>query len=170
MKLSGMRLAGFLCSFVVVLVLVSMALASWKGTGLRLGITKTGNTTSVQGVQMNASSITALDGTFTGKVEYATDTLSATGPTDDVDVSGINVLKVDTASNNVTIGGLANGTDGQVLHVVVVDPTNNAILEHNEAGGSQDIFLSDGADETITASYGGWTLVCNGTSWFEVDQ
>lgn len=106
--------------------------------------------------------------TLTGALKYATATQSVVGPTDNVNVAGINVLFVDTSSNSVTIGGFAGGVSGQVLKVVVTDATSNTTLEHNEGGGSQNIFLSSGADETYTASYGGWTLVCNGTSWFEV--
>jgi hypothetical protein len=94
-------------------------------------------------------------------------TVTAAGPTDNVDVTGCSVLFLDTASNHVTVGGLSGGVAGQILHVVRTSTTNNAILEHNEGGGSQDIFLADEGDQTLT-TYGGWTLVCNGTSWFEV--
>lgn len=96
-------------------------------------------------------------------------TVSATGPTDDVDVTGCSVLYVNTASNHVTIGGLSGGVAGQVLHVVRTSSTNNAIIEHNEGGGAQDILLMKEADQTVS-TYGGWTLVCDGTDWFEVNN
>ena len=82
----------------------------------------------------------------------------------------VNSFHLLTNSNNVTIGGFVNGKDGQVIQVVVEDASNNATLEHSEGTGNQDIFLSSGADETRTASYGGWTLVCNGSNWYEVDN
>jgi hypothetical protein len=46
---------------------------------------------------------------------------------------------------------------------------NDLILEHAEGGGSQNIYLSSEGDETLS-TYGGWTLICNGTSWYEVDN
>ena len=105
-----------------------------------------------------------------GKLIANTATQSVVGPTDNVDVAGINILFIDTNANNVTIGAFINGVSGQPLEIVVIDAGNNTILEHNEATANQNIFLSAGADETLTASYGGWKLVCNGTSWFELDN
>jgi hypothetical protein len=101
-----------------------------------------------------------------GKFSTGTTTVSATGPTDNVDVAACNIVFLDTSSNNVTIGGFINGVVGQVIRVVRLDSTNDATLEHNEATGNQDIFLANEADHTIS-TYGGWTLVCNGTHWFE---
>lgn len=96
--------------------------------------------------------------------------VTAAGPTDNVNVGAANVVFVSTASNSVTIGGFVGGVDGQVIHIVVENATNNTTLEHAEGTGNQDIYLSSGADETRTAAYGGWTLVCNGTNWYEVGQ
>ncbi len=105
-----------------------------------------------------------------GKIIKNRSTQSVVGPTDNVDVAGINILFIDTNGNNVTIGAFVNGVSGQVLEVVVIDAGNNAILEHNEGTANQNIFLNSGADETLTASYGGWKIVCNGVSWFELDN
>ena len=101
-----------------------------------------------------------------------TATLSTTGPTDNYDVADINVLFIDASSNSVTVGGFVNGRAGQILHVVVtgINAGNSATLEHNEATGNQDIFLTTGNDETLTNSYGGWTLVCDGTNWYSSEQ
>jgi len=96
-----------------------------------------------------------------------TTTASAVGPTDNLNVVNKSTVFVDTNGNNVTIGGFVGGTSGQRLSIVVIDATNNAILEHAEGTGNQDIYLSGSADETITAGYGGWLLVCNGTHWYE---
>jgi len=55
-----------------------------------------------------------------------------------------------------------------VLQIIKLNSTNSVILEHAEGGGSQDIYLSNGSDESVPpGSFGGWTLMCNGTSWFE---
>ena len=76
---------------------------------------------------------------------------------------------MDTSSNNVTIGGLAGGVAGQLLFVVKTNTSNSAILENIEGGGSQDIKLLSGADETIT-TFGGWMLVCDGSNWFALGK
>lgn len=100
-----------------------------------------------------------------------TKTHSAVGPTDDVNVADVSVLFIDCSANNVTIGGFIGGVNGQVLHIVrLCAAVNDATLEHNEGTGNQDIFLHAGGDETLTGEYGGWTLVCNGTSWFDISH
>lgn len=95
-------------------------------------------------------------------------TFNTEGPTDDVDVEGVDILFIDTSSDNVTIGGFKNGKEGQGLLVVVIDNSNNLVLEHNEGGGDQDIFLNGNDDVTLTATYGGFMLVCDGDNWYEV--
>ena len=91
------------------------------------------------------------------------------GPTDNLDVSNTFMVSCNTVSNNITIGGLAGGVAGQVLHIFKSHGNNNLILEHSEGGGSQDIYTLTAADETVVG-YGGWTLVCDGTRWYTVSQ
>ena len=110
---------------------------------------------------------TALETLDDGPLFNGSSTLSTTGPTDNVDVSGIGVLYLNTGANSVTIGGFTGGVADQVLRVVRTSSTNDAIIEHNEGGGSQDILLADEVDQTLS-TYGGWTFVCDGTDWFEV--
>lgn len=102
-----------------------------------------------------------------GAIRSGTTTLSATGPTDNLDVSGVNVVFIDTSSNNVTLGGMTGGISGQVVRVVIINASNNTTIEHNEATGNQDIFLESAGDETKAATYGGWTLVCDGSNWYQ---
>lgn len=98
----------------------------------------------------------------------ATLTLSVVGPTDNLDVSGVNTVFIDTGSNHVTLGGTIGGVDGQILNIVVHDKTNNFTLEHEEGTGNQDFLLHVGADEVMTAEYGGWTFVnMNGNHWHD---
>ncbi|GAH90155.1 unnamed protein product [marine sediment metagenome] len=100
-----------------------------------------------------------------------TKTHSALGPTDNVDVSDIGILFIDCSANNVTIGGFTGGIKGQHLHVVrLCAAVNDVTLEHNEGTGNQDILLHRGEDETLTGEYGGWTLACNGSNWFDVSH
>lgn len=97
-------------------------------------------------------------------------TVTAAGPTDNVDVSGCNIVWINTSANDVTIGGFVGGYDGQIIHVVIEDATNTTKLEYAEGTGNQDIYLAVGVDETRISHYGGWTLACNGTNWYEVDN
>lgn len=94
-------------------------------------------------------------------------TISVAGPTNDVDISGINVLFMDTSSNDVTVGGFIGGVEGQVLFAVKTNSANSAKLENNENGNTQKIFLCSGFDDTIS-NYGGWILYCNGSHWYEI--
>lgn len=96
-----------------------------------------------------------------GAIQSSTTTLTAAGPTDNLDVSGVNTVFIDTSGNDVTLGGTTGGVDGQVLYVVVHDATNDMTVEHNE-GVNQSFILHAGADETMTSEYGGWVFVCEG--------
>lgn len=109
---------------------------------------------------------------LSGRLVSNTATLSAVGPTDNQDAAGINVLFIDASGNNVTLGGFINGVAGQILHVVVngIGVGNQVTLENAEGTGNQDIYLTTGADENLTNSYGGWTLVCDGTHWYSSEQ
>ena len=103
-------------------------------------------------------------------ISPATVELTAAGPTDDLDVTGISVVFVDTTDNNVTLGGTTGGVEGQVLHVCIHDATNNTTIE-NEEGANQEFVLHAGADETMTAEYGGWTFVNHGgTHWHDISD
>ena len=113
------------------------------------------------------SPTTTLD--VEGTVSYKHTAFTTAGPTDNVDVSDTTVLEVDTSSNNVTIGGFTGGVQGQILYIVKTDTANFIQLEHNEGGGSQDIFLTSGSDDRVVG-YGGFTLYCNGTSWFSLSN
>jgi len=101
------------------------------------------------------------------KTGYATLTNATDG--NNVDVSDKNILFLDTSTANVTIGGFTGGVAGQMLHIAMIETSNSGALENNEADNDQKIYLSNGGDET-EAGYGGWTLVCNGSAWFDADR
>lgn len=103
---------------------------------------------------------------------YTTRTFS-TGPApqDDVDVSNVNILFLDCAANDVVIGGFVGGVNGQVLDIArLCAGEHDATLEHDEGTGNQNIFLHKGADETLFGEYGGWNLVCDGSSWYDTSH
>ena len=108
---------------------------------------------------------------FNAGVASGTKTFSTEGPTDNVDVTGINTLFVDTSSNNVTIGGFVGGATGQRLAIVKVASANTLTLENNEGTGNQDIRTHDDADEVLGGGkYGGFDLVFNGTYWHDINH
>ena len=114
-----------------------------------------------------------LDGSnvdIDGTVSYKHTAFTTAGPTDNVDVSGTTVLECDTSGDHITIGGFTGGVQGQILYVVkTTTDVNRVILENNEGGGSQDIFLSSGADLSISLP-SGIALYCNGSDWFALDK
>ena len=108
-----------------------------------------------------------LDVPFGAIASGTTIAYATAGPTDNLDVSAKNSLICYTTDASVTIGGLAGGVAGQRLEISKKTTEFSLILEHNEVGGSQDIILPSGADESIgPGSLGGWTLICDGTSWY----
>ena len=114
------------------------------------------------------SPTTTLD--VEGTVSYKHTAFTTAGPTDNVNVSDTTVLECDTSGGHVTIGGFTGGVQGQILYVVkTTTDLNRVILENNEGGGSQDIFLSSGADLSISLP-GGIALYCNGSDWFALDK
>lgn len=118
-----------------------------------------------------ATNLGASNIVTTGRIATGTTTVSAAGPTDNLDVSGVNVVFLDCSANNVTIGGFVGGVNGQVIHIArLCAAAFSATLEHNEGTGNQDIFLHAGADESLLTEYGGWTLACNGTHWYDVSH
>ena len=96
------------------------------------------------------------------RVASATASVDAAGPSSP-DVSGCNVLLVDTSGNNVTLGGLQGGVTGQVLQIVKTSASNNLVLENSDGDTGQDFLLK--ADTTITAQPGMFTCVFDGTNW-----
>ena len=99
-----------------------------------------------------------------GLVRTITST-SAT-PVNNTDVAGVSIIFVNTASYNYVIGGFTGGTRGQVLYILKTHVSNVITLENNEASNNQKIYNPGNADVSLSATYGGITLVCDGRAWF----
>ena len=88
---------------------------------------------------------------------------------DAVDVSDCNILQITSTTGSRTIGGFANGVDGQVLYVIKVNSANSVTIENEEATGTQKIYFNGGADSTVTAgNYGTWIFYCDSNAWTEI--
>ena len=110
-----------------------------------------------------ASQFVTINGNLNVKHAINSGTITITAGTyDNLDVSGVNTVFVDTSGGNVIVGGTIGGVDGQVLNVVVHDKTGNTTVENEEGTGNQDFFLHAGADEVLTAEYGGWVFINDG--------
>ena len=96
------------------------------------------------------------------------------GDQNNLDVGEVFVIIANAShsSNYIEIKGLQNGVAGQVLHIAKTNTTGKVILHNEEGTGSQDIRTSDDQDESEISNgkYGGFTLVCDGTNWYEIDK
>lgn len=101
-------------------------------------------------------------------------TATITADTDNYDVSGINTLFCNTESNDITIGGLSGGVDGQNLHIIKYHNTHILTIKFacSGASGSDRIWIGTQADLVLgNSGFGGYTLVYSGTAnrWFTID-
>ena len=103
-----------------------------------------------------------------GAISSTTKTITASA--DNTDVSGVNTMFIDTSAGDVVVGGFTGGVAGQFLYIALTDWTNNVTLEHVEGVGTQDIIMHQATDETLTAEPGGWTLICDGSDWYDVSH
>ena len=112
----------------------------------------------------------ALD--VTGAIASGTLIHSTTGVTDNLDITGVNTVFVDTTNGDITLGGLVGGVDGQYIFIVKIVAANDLTLEHLEGvgGDTDDFFMHQIADETIDA--GGVPLVFDGVTerWYDISH
>lgn len=102
-----------------------------------------------------------------GAIASAVSTIHPSGTVDDTDVSGINILFIAAdGANNAILTGLDGGVEGQYLHIAIIDHTKTITLKHVNGASVQDFYLHDDVDETLDC-HGGWTLVCDGTNWYD---
>ena len=88
---------------------------------------------------------------------------------DDLDVSGLSMIFLDSSSYAITIGGFDGGVGGQQLFLSVKDATETITIENDETSGEQEILLDGGGDVTLNVNEG-IHLVCDGTNWWEINR
>jgi len=111
-----------------------------------------------------------VDGELMKGREVVNATIALAADSDNLDVSGGNVVEVNTAAATRTIGGLTGGVDGQIIRIIKVSASNNLVIEHDEGIGDQDFLNPGAADITIGSGYGGVTARCNGTAWIIISE
>ena len=104
---------------------------------------------------------------ITGAFASATKTITVSA--DDTDVSGINILFINPGAALV-IGGFTGGVAGQMLFISALSNGQDITLEHNKGVSDQDVFLHTGGDEALSTEYGGWTLACDGSDWYDTEH
>ncbi|MBA7623492.1 hypothetical protein ES703_30888 [subsurface metagenome] len=108
--------------------------------------------------------------TVNGVLALSTITLTA-GVYNNLDATDHNVIFFDASGGLIVLGGFTGGVDGQIIQATrIEDSANDVVLAHNVPAATQKIFTHVGANETLNGEYGGWTLSCNGTSWFDVSH
>jgi len=101
--------------------------------------------------------------TINGAVSTAT--LTVTESADEIDVSEVNVVFINI-TENIILGGLTGGVDGQVLEAVYKgNYTKTVTFLHKEGVADQDFYMHTEADETFDG--GGITFTCDGSNWYD---
>jgi len=85
---------------------------------------------------------------------------------DNLNVSGVNNLFVNTSGGDVTLGGLTGGVPGQSLNIVIFVTGNNLILEVGT--GTQQFINHTGVNEVLDG--GGAIYICDGSNWFDASH
>ena len=97
-----------------------------------------------------------------GGSSFTVDYEDITTDSDAVDVSGdydLVIVRANTGSNNITIGGLTGGVDKKLVLILKTSGSNTLTVENNEATGTEKITTHTGADVSRTVGqYGGWLM------------
>ncbi|MBA7690533.1 hypothetical protein ES703_99062 [subsurface metagenome] len=108
--------------------------------------------------------------TIHGMLAFSAITLTA-GLGQSPSVSKINIIWLDCSGGDIVIRRFVNGVDGQRLFIARLDECpNDTVIVHQGAPPGQLINLHAGFDETLTNEFGGWTLLCNGSEWFDLSH
>lgn len=109
--------------------------------------------------------------TSAGALSFNTVTYAfgSTDHQDDIDVSGVSMIFLDSSEYAITIGGLDGGVAGQQLFLSVIDATETITIENDETTGEQKLMLDGAGDVTLNVNEG-MHLVCDGTNWWEINR
>lgn len=104
----------------------------------------------------------------TGAIVASELAISGSGTYNAVDVSGISSIQIAPSGGDITINGLANGTEGQIVHLWKSSASNKVTLglASGSAATGDKIYWEQESNITFySGSYGGATLVYTGGSW-----
>lgn len=96
--------------------------------------------------------------------------LNTAGLDQEIDVSNISKLLVDTTSGNIEVKGFVGGKEGQMLYIYKKVTTNSFTLVFNSGTASQKVLLKGSTNFVNTNDYGGITLSYDDGIWREVSR
>lgn len=86
----------------------------------------------------------------------------------EIDVSEIGKLLIDCTGGDVSIKGLPSIKEGQVLHIIMAEPTGVFTLRHDDLTATSSVLLKGSSDFVISNDYGGIILSFDDGVWREV--
>ncbi len=119
-------------------------------------------------VKTEQSSIISLS--VSGSVSLDKLLHSTVGLDQEIDITGISKLMVDTALGDVEISGFTGGTEGQMLYIYNKNSINSFTLVFNSLTASQKVLLKGSVNYVISNDYGGITLTFDDGVWREVSR
>ena len=86
-------------------------------------------------------------------------------------LAGANSILLNTAGGDIIINGFADGIAGQQVTLIKISSSNAVTLNHDN-GGTQPVMLRAGTGSfgLTDGSFGGITLMSDGTRWYDTTQ
>jgi hypothetical protein len=97
-------------------------------------------------------------------------TIQETDISQEVDVSGLSKLMVDTSLADIQIAGFIGGIEGQMLYIYNKNPINSFTLVFNSQTATQKVLLKGSTNYVCSNDYGGITLSFDDGIWREVSR
>lgn len=95
---------------------------------------------------------------------------STLGLAQEIDVSNISKIIVDTYLGDIEFKGFTGGQEGQMLYIYKRVPLNTFGILFDDATATQKVLLRDNSSYLNTATYGGITLSFDDGVWREVSR
>lgn len=137
----------------------------WENWGKILGVEIPYNwqgivTVDVDNARVNINGVLAL-----------TTKIITPGTYNNMDISDVNILFLNCAANPIVLQGFTGGVIGQYLKIArISNAAQNTTLVHAHIPATQKLLLHAGMDETMNGEFGGWTLLCEGSHWYDVSH
>jgi len=87
-----------------------------------------------------------------------------------INVNQVNTIFINALDDNISINDFTGGSQGQILHVVIKDNTNQVTFV-DTSGANQEMYLHAKTNLVISAGdRGGITIICDGSDWYDVSH
>lgn len=123
--------------------------------------TEDSSVVQVQDPVQVAGAVTAVGGKVAGQFfDNDSSTITAAGGSDAIDIAS-GLVKIDTSGGTSTLS-IADGTDGQVIHIIMVAAGSAATLDNTNGNWTTSIVwdaVGEGATLVFDSTTGKWTIV-----------